>query len=240
MPNGGRLTISSSIINNKYLQITISDNGEGIKPESISKIFERGFKDRKGGTGLGLYIVKQTVELHKGTIEVMNNKNNQDGASFYIKLPIANSDPSKIMIVEDNTVLLKYLHRSIKEKYPNITIDVASNEYQAIKLLNENFSEKNNRIYDFIVADIKLDDGGGSDFGGIHLLEYINNNNIVAKVIVITANKGAMYPDQSGQKKGVFEKAIELGAIACLSRNQPQSYLDQLNEILGSEIIIGK
>ena len=47
--------------------ISVCDNGEGVKPEMLPHIFERGVSD--GGTGLGLAICKTAVEAHGGTIE---------------------------------------------------------------------------------------------------------------------------------------------------------------------------
>jgi|GEM_PF-846596 len=55
----------------------ISDNGNGIAPELLPKVFDKGTRGRdahsKAGAGLGLYIVRKVVELHKGTIELIPN-----------------------------------------------------------------------------------------------------------------------------------------------------------------------
>ncbi|MEJ7708368.1 MAG: HAMP domain-containing sensor histidine kinase [Pyrinomonadaceae bacterium] len=50
----------------------VSDTGQGIAAERLSKVFEKGETDQqgKGGTGLGLAIVKQYVEAHDGYITV--------------------------------------------------------------------------------------------------------------------------------------------------------------------------
>jgi len=55
---------------NEYLYLSIRDNGKGISPEDIQKIFLPYFSKREGGTGLGLSIVKKIVEEHDGTIKV--------------------------------------------------------------------------------------------------------------------------------------------------------------------------
>ncbi len=231
MPDGGKLDICTSIINEgKYLQIKISDTGTGIKPENLPKIFNQGFKDRDGGTGLGLYIVKRNIELHNGKIEAQNNKTR--GATFIVTLPIAKSNINRIMIVDDNDIHLEFLIRSIRGKYSEITIDTARNQNEAIELLNNTVNNNDETPYDFIIADINLEERGGSKFGGIDLLEYVEDNSIAAKVIVITAHTGMMYKYPSGRKKGVLDRAKELGAFACISRNQEKNYLDELNEII--------
>jgi signal transduction histidine kinase len=80
--NGMKYCQSGSVIviesneDDKKVRITVSDNGPGIPPESISHIFEAFYRVDKsrsraiGGSGLGLSIVKGIVEKHRGTIGV--------------------------------------------------------------------------------------------------------------------------------------------------------------------------
>lgn len=70
----------------ELLQISIMDNGPGIAKNLEDKIFEPFYTNRTDGTGLGLAIVKQTVEEHKGTIEVSSSP--LGGAKFTINLPL--------------------------------------------------------------------------------------------------------------------------------------------------------
>lgn len=71
------------------VKISIKDGGKGIPEENLEKIFERfertGASKNVSGLGLGLYIVKQIVLGHKGTIEVKSEMNR--GAEFIITLP---------------------------------------------------------------------------------------------------------------------------------------------------------
>jgi signal transduction histidine kinase/transcriptional regulator with GAF, ATPase, and Fis domain len=232
MPRGGTLTIGASIIGDRYLRIQISDTGTGISPDSLPKIFDRGFRDRNGGTGLGLYIVKRNIELHKGNVEAKNNEATT-GSSFFVTIPISKLTLNRIMIVEDTDIQLKYLVRSIKGKYPEIdTIDAVRNENEAIKLLSSTIQKSSEDRFDFIIADINLEESGGSKYGGIKILEYIKENSIQVKVIIITAHKGMTYRDPTGKEKGILDKARELGAFACISRNQTKNYLEDLNEII--------
>ncbi|WP_069814170.1 PAS domain-containing sensor histidine kinase [Streptomyces sp. TP-A0874] len=68
--------------------VTVSDEGPGIPEESMGRVFTRFWRgSRRGGTGLGLYIVKGVVEAHGGTIEV--GRAPGGGARFRFVLPVA-------------------------------------------------------------------------------------------------------------------------------------------------------
>lgn len=75
----------------EVLRIRVQDNGIGIPPDSLPRVFERFYvvdKSRSrqmGGTGLGLSIVKHIVNLHQGVVEVQSSKK---GTCFTIDLPI--------------------------------------------------------------------------------------------------------------------------------------------------------
>ena len=66
------------------VRIGIRDHGPGISPELEGRIFDPYFTGKEGGTGLGLALAKQTVELHRGTIEVEPTPGG--GATFVVRL----------------------------------------------------------------------------------------------------------------------------------------------------------
>ncbi|MFH8795228.1 ATP-binding protein [Streptomyces sp. NPDC017941] len=68
--------------------VTVSDEGSGIPEESMGRVFTRFWRgSKRGGTGLGLYIVKGIVEAHGGTITV--GRAAGGGAQFRFTLPVA-------------------------------------------------------------------------------------------------------------------------------------------------------
>ena len=64
--------------------VRIRDDGEGIALELLPHIFDRFFSTRKGGAGIGLALVKETVTLHRGNVRAAND----GGAVFEISLPL--------------------------------------------------------------------------------------------------------------------------------------------------------
>ncbi|WP_456434520.1 sensor histidine kinase [Thermosulfuriphilus sp.] len=71
-----------------FFQISVLDQGPGIPPQALERIFERFYqaeRDRRRGTGLGLAIVRQIIKAHRGQVWAENRPSG--GAAFHIILP---------------------------------------------------------------------------------------------------------------------------------------------------------
>ncbi|MDQ7780621.1 MAG: ATP-binding protein [Planctomycetota bacterium] len=88
MPGGGVLTIQTRAGHGK-VEIDVTDDGEGMSPETLQKLFNVYFSTKKGGTGLGLPTAKRIVEEHGGDIAVRSSPGS--GATFTVSLPSAES-----------------------------------------------------------------------------------------------------------------------------------------------------
>lgn len=86
-PVGGRVDINVRQADGN-LEISFSDTGQGIEPESLKRIFEPFFTTRAEGTGLGLAITKNIIESHGGTLEVESESG--DGTTVVVSLPVQN------------------------------------------------------------------------------------------------------------------------------------------------------
>jgi signal transduction histidine kinase len=75
--------------------VSVKDNGTGIDPEIMPKLFSKFATKSFSGTGLGLYVSKNIIEAHGGKIWAENN-NNGNGATFYFSLPISGSYQYKL------------------------------------------------------------------------------------------------------------------------------------------------
>ncbi len=89
MPAGGRLTIATSWQDDFY-EIGIADTGVGIAPEHWTKLFIPFFTTKPSGTGLGLAVVSQVVENHKGSLRFESAAG--QGTSFHVRFPF---DPER-------------------------------------------------------------------------------------------------------------------------------------------------
>lgn len=89
----GGVTIATSVLYSSNVRIAIKDTGVGIEKEENEKIFEsfsrgkRGIEMQPQGTGLGLYVARSFITMHKGKITVFSEGRDK-GSTFYIDIPV--------------------------------------------------------------------------------------------------------------------------------------------------------
>jgi signal transduction histidine kinase len=133
----GRITVTVTNLG-QQLELQVSDTGIGIHPDQIPHLFER-FRQAEGsvnrsyeGTGLGLALVKEIVELHGGQIQVSSlpqqpngEQNGQvSGTTFIVALPVGAGHLPPAAIEEQDTTL--ELARSAIELAPHATLQFLS------------------------------------------------------------------------------------------------------------------
>jgi PAS domain S-box-containing protein len=106
----------------KYVKLSIKDNGPGILPEHLSRVFEPYFTTKKTGTGLGLATVYSIIQKHDGQIKVVSQPGK--GTTFEIYLPASQqpvappcvepkpeslSGHGRILVVDDEAPIRKLL-----------------------------------------------------------------------------------------------------------------------------------
>lgn len=194
----GEVTVSVKMIeeteNHYTLKFSVKDTGIGIPPKKLKTIFERFTQaedstTRKfGGTGLGLNIVKQLIELQNAEINVKSEQNK--GSEFFFVINYKKSDDTeetieeltgeslgklKILLCEDN-VLNQKLVKSVMQNF-GFELDIAENGEEGIELLLKN-------EYDLVLMDLQM-----PIKDGYQTTEYIRNEmNSTIPIIAMTAH----------------------------------------------------
>lgn len=179
------------------LQFTIQDSGIGIAPEKKAAIFER-FQQaeaattrRFGGSGLGLSIVKQLVQLQRGSIDVDTEWGK--GAAFTVTLPftpvydyeVTYAVPAKdidltvksiqILIAEDNVMNQQLIHHLMRHWQLDYTL--VNNGAEAIAALKE-------KEYSLVLMDIQM-----PEMDGYAATLYIRNElQLNVPIVAMTAH----------------------------------------------------
>jgi signal transduction histidine kinase/DNA-binding response OmpR family regulator len=157
-PDGGRIAIQLAS-NADNITIRVADNGKGITAEHLSLIFDRFYKNNNPksevGSGIGLAVSKELVELHQGTIEVESQPN--VGTTFRVVLRTGNShfqatdfDESKIdqSNVEAALALVTPAPSSIKEESTKKTLLVVEDHLDIAHYVRSIFEQQ----YDVHIA----------------------------------------------------------------------------------------
>ncbi len=183
--------------NEMKVRFDIIDTGIGIKPEKLEYIFEQ-FKQadssitkKYGGTGLGLTICKNLIELQNGSLSVTSQEN--IGTTFTFIIPYRKGKETdilpddlgtidseklrdkKVLLVDDDSVN-RLLGKTILEKF-NCYFDIANNGEEAIAMLKKN-------KYDIVLLDIHM-----PDISGIEVARHLRykKHDSLTKIIAVTA-----------------------------------------------------
>lgn len=179
-PAGGSILVSVTVGRETgdliYADITVEDTGVGIRPEELPHIFNQYYRaasnqDRNShGSGIGLYLVKSIVEMHKGTVSVdstpgkgsrftvrlstmkadsfiMQDEDRDENVSLYSLSKVWNHERKPIiLLVEDNRDIRDFITASLGDDY---TFVCAENGKQGLDLL------AGNKI-DLVITDIMM------------------------------------------------------------------------------------
>lgn len=177
-PEGGKIKVIVLQENRTgekvYLRFSVSDNGCGISEEMQERIFKpfeqesASTAQAHGGSGLGLSITKNLVEMMHGVIKVESKKN--AGTTFTVELPFdvdtdaAQQDDSglkdiRALIVDDDKNMLEYT--SIVLERIGVQFETAANGDDAIRMLSDAHSKGTG--YDICFVDWKMPGKNGVD-----------------------------------------------------------------------------
>ena len=86
MPSGGAVRIRTRPEEVDWVRVTVTDQGVGIAPEDVDKIFKLYYTSKPGGSGIGLSVVYRIVQLHDGTVEAKSELGR--GTVVIVRLPV--------------------------------------------------------------------------------------------------------------------------------------------------------
>jgi len=194
------------------LVLKVHDTGCGILPKDLSRIFDRFYQSSEStsGTGIGLALVKQLVELCKGTVEVQSIVG--EGSQFKVTLPceisteLVQTEEAKengsnendlalildrkavVLVVEDDVDLLAYLVKSFKEKFSVIQ---GTNG-------QEGFDKALRYTPDIIITDVMM-----PKVDGIALIKLIRSDYRTSHIpIIVLTAKTAEYEEINALEAG--------------------------------------
>jgi len=200
MPDGGVVTISCRNIiptpamsevlaGQTCLEISLCDNGPGISPELLDRIFDPYFTTKKDGSGLGLAITHSIIRKHKGAISVQSSPGN--GTRFTILLPaidiippakhtweqtLPHTEAGTVMVMDDEKPV-RDITRHLLSHLGYSVITVADGN-EAIDIYQHNLTN-GNRI-DIVIMDLTIPGG----MGGREAAEKILSMDPTARLIV--------------------------------------------------------
>lgn len=228
-PEGGEVRLSVKRSEKNDLLIRVTDSGSGIRPEDLKHIFEPFYqvvrKDRPKtpGTGIGLSLVKELVQVLNGKIEVRSEPGT--GSAFEVTLPFNPAPAGEIMrpenslpalpspdmplpeqpddtlaenhllIVEDNADLRAYLSGIFGR---HLRISTAHNGREGLEKVLEHMP-------DIILSDVMM-----PEMNGLELCEKIKNNPKTAHipVVLITARAAAVH-ELEGLESGADDYIVK-------------------------------
>lgn len=177
MADGGVITISAENIEEqgrKMVQITVQDQGIGIAPQHLDKIFDPYFTTKQQGSGLGLASCYSIINKHNGTISAKSELN--QGTVFTITLPVEEeqtgksvtvgegvdisdsiSTSARILVLDDEELVQQMSGAMLKEM--GHQVDFAVHGEEAVR--KHQVALKKGQGYDIIICDLTIPGGMG-------------------------------------------------------------------------------
>ncbi|HSU56942.1 MAG TPA: response regulator [Candidatus Dormibacteraeota bacterium] len=177
---GGTIVLKAGVVPNRpeLVRVSVADNGCGIPKKEQERIFEHLYQIKSGdaatekGIGLGLYLCREFVELHGGTISVESEPGK--GSTFAFVLPTTReSIKTNVLIVDDDAELIEILPRIFDAEHFNV--HTARNGFEALEQMRRE------------PADIVLLDLIMPGFNGSSTLKAIRQDWPSVPVIIHTA-----------------------------------------------------
>ncbi len=159
--NSAGVNLPEGFDNHRYLHIEITDNGSGITPENLSKIFDPYFTTKESGSGLGLATCYSIMKKHGGHIAIESEHGKGTKCILYlpasyeipeqeeVSFDVMHSGSGKVLIMDDEEMV----RNAAKEyfKFLGYFVDTANDGDEALSLLRTNEDGYNIGVFDITV-----------------------------------------------------------------------------------------
>ena len=183
-PEGGRIEVTL-VKDDKFINTIISDTGIGIPKEKIAKIFNRFYQvdgshtREQEGTGIGLALTKELVELHKGKISVESEESK--GSIFTISIPLGKVHLKPVEITDEEEVDFYEYKKEIlipdlvqeKGEQQKIDIEFLANDSLPLLLIVEDNSDVRKYIKDNLSNEFRTIEAVDGDDGWNKSIEHL-------------------------------------------------------------------
>jgi len=194
----------------RYVEITIQDQGNGIAPENLPKIFDPYFTTKSKGSGLGLTMSYTIIKRHDGHITVESEVGN--GAIFRIFLPATEEVPEetadtenravkgegRILVMDDEEILRKVAERMLLEL--GYEVACVRDGAEAIEMYKK--TKGSEQAFDAVIMDLTIPGGMGGKETIKKLLQ------IDPKAIVVVSSGYSNDPIMSSYEKYGFQGVV--------------------------------
>jgi PAS domain S-box-containing protein len=204
----------------RYIRISVSDQGVGISPEHLQKIFDPYFTTKEKGRGLGLASAYSIIRNHEGHISVSSRQG--QGTTFTIHIPVI-SDSKGVKTVDDGKIVIgsgRVLVMDDEEAVLEVAAAIlsylgyepvcAKNGIDALELYRK--EREVGDPFAVVIADLTIPGG----MGGKEMLEQLREADHGAKVIVSSGynNDPIMSEYQSHGFSGVISKPYQVEEVS--------------------------
>ncbi|WP_162183648.1 response regulator [Wocania ichthyoenteri] len=224
-PTEGNIQLNVLPVNKKqFVKISVTDSGFGIPQNELKSIFKLFYRTNNQikGTGIGLALTKELVDIHKGKIKVKSSKS--EGTTFTFKIPVAEDayldnekitsskevekiEPlelesfNKTSVFDGNKKTILVVEDNFELQ--NFLKQLLSDQYNV--LLSENgkqgYYHAKNNIPDLIVSDIMM-----PEMDGIELCEKLLENSLTKHIpVILLTAKNSTQTKITGLKAGAIE-----------------------------------
>lgn len=215
----GQITLSLHTVvegDTRYSEIKVSDTGYGISKKGLPHIFERYYQTKgdhqASGTGIGLALVKNLIDLHQATISVQSEENK--GSVFTVRLLTDNTYPEaecksidneaighspedalkngenkiKVLAVEDNPDIRQYISDSLGDEFDVVT---ANNGWEGLKCVAETNP-------DIVVSDIMM-----PELDGLQMCKKLKEDILTSHIpVILLTAKDSIDDKEAGYDSG--------------------------------------